>query len=48
MSTAAAAPSIHYRSWSALLVPAIVVVPMLIKLAGVPLNNAWIIFTLPA
>ena len=46
MSTAAAAPSIHYRSWPALLVPAIVVVPMLIKLAGVPLNNAWVIFTL--
>ena len=32
--------------WPALIPPALVIVPLALKLLGVELNNAWIIFTL--
>ena len=32
--------------WPALIPPVLIAIPVLLKLAGVPLNNAWIIFTL--
>ena len=45
MSTAIAAPAPGPR-WPALLAPLLIVVPFALKLAGVPIANAWIIFAL--
>jgi C4-dicarboxylate transporter, DctM subunit len=41
----ATAPATHLR-WPALISPLIIGIPLLVKFAGVDLNNAWIIFTL--
>ncbi len=40
------ASAVTHARWPALIAPATIGIPLAIKLAGVPINNAWIIFTL--
>jgi C4-dicarboxylate transporter DctM subunit len=46
MSTAAAPARADAARWPALIPPIILLAPVALRLAGVPVNNAWIIFAL--
>jgi C4-dicarboxylate transporter, DctM subunit len=46
MSAAAPASTIGAPRWPALIPPVLIGIPILLKLAGVAINNAWIIFAL--
>jgi C4-dicarboxylate transporter, DctM subunit len=46
VSTLAAPAPVHAPRWPALLPPLLMVLPVALKLAGVPIANAWIIFGL--
>src|SRR5512132_2628772 len=49
MSTAMPAPApVAGPRWPALIPPVLIALPVLLKFAGVPINNAWIIFALLA
>jgi hypothetical protein len=46
MSAAAPASTIGAPRWPALIPPVLIGIPVVLKLAGVAINNAWIIFAL--
>ena len=46
MSTPGRAGPANAPRWPALIPPLLIAMPVVIKLAGMPLNNAWIIFAL--
>ena len=45
-ATAATAPGADAPRWPALIPPVLIAIPLLLKVAGVPVANAWVIFAL--